>query len=42
MDYEELYVPDDVLEQANAARYQCCLKRSKLRYQKVLKKFTSE
>jgi hypothetical protein len=22
MDYEELYVPDDVLEQANAARYQ--------------------
>jgi hypothetical protein len=26
MDDEELYVLDDVLEEANAARSQCCLK----------------
>jgi hypothetical protein len=34
---EELYVPDDVLEEASAARYQMLPKKSKLRYQKELK-----
>jgi hypothetical protein len=33
MDDEELYVPDDVLEEVGAARYQMFPKRSKLRYQ---------
>jgi hypothetical protein len=39
---EELYVPDDVLEEASAARYQMLPKKSKLRYQKGLEKFTTE
>jgi hypothetical protein len=34
---EELYVPDEVLEEASAARYQMLPKKSKLRYQKELK-----
>jgi hypothetical protein len=38
MDDEELYVPDDVLEEARAARYQVLSKKSKLRYQKKLEK----
>jgi hypothetical protein len=42
MDDEELYVPDGVLEEAIAARYQMLPKKSKLRYQKELGKFTSE
>jgi hypothetical protein len=42
MDDEELYVPDNVLEEANAARYKMLPKKSKLRYQKALEKFTSE
>jgi hypothetical protein len=29
---EELYVPDDVLEEASAASYQMLLKKSKFRY----------
>jgi hypothetical protein len=35
-----LYVPDDVLEEASAARYQMLQKKkkSKLRYQKELEK----
>jgi hypothetical protein len=41
MDNEELHVPDDTLEEANAARYQMLAKKSKLRYQKELEKFTS-
>jgi 1,2-phenylacetyl-CoA epoxidase PaaB subunit len=40
MDDEELYVPDDILEEASAARYQMLPKKSHLRYQKEL--FTSE
>jgi hypothetical protein len=36
----ELYVPDDVLEEASVARYQMLRKRSKLRYHKELEKFT--
>jgi hypothetical protein len=42
MDDEELYVPDDSLEEASAARYQMLPKKSHLRYQKELEKFTSE
>jgi hypothetical protein len=42
MDDEELYVPDDILEEASAARYQILPKKSQLRYQKELEKFTSE
>jgi hypothetical protein len=42
IDDEELYVPDDVLEEATAARHQMLPKISKLRYQKELQKFTSE
>jgi hypothetical protein len=38
----QLYVPDDVLEEENVARYQMLSKKSKLRYQKELEKFTSE
>jgi hypothetical protein len=38
MDDEELYVPDDVLEEASAARYQMLPKKSKLRYKKKLEK----
>jgi hypothetical protein len=41
MDDEELYAPDDVLEGASAER-QMLPKKSKLRYQKELEKFTSE
>jgi hypothetical protein len=40
MDDEELLVPDDVLEEASAARYEMLLKKSKLRYQKKVEKFT--
>jgi hypothetical protein len=32
MDDEELYVPDDVLEEASAAKYQILPKKTKLRY----------
>jgi hypothetical protein len=39
---EELYVPDYVLEEASAASYQMLPKKSKVRYQKELKKFTNE
>jgi hypothetical protein len=42
MDDEEFYVPDDVLEEASAARYQMLSKKSKLRYQRRLENFTSE
>jgi hypothetical protein len=42
MDDEEVYVADDVLEEASAARYQMLPKKSKLRYQKELEKFRSE
>jgi hypothetical protein len=38
MDDEELYVPDDVLEEQSAARYQVLRKKSKLRYQKGIGK----
>jgi hypothetical protein len=38
----QLYVPDDVLEEENVARYQMLSKKSKLRYQKELEKITSE
>jgi hypothetical protein len=41
MDYDELYVPDNVLEEASAASYQMMPKKSKLRFQD-LEKFTSE
>jgi hypothetical protein len=41
MDDEELYVPDDVLEWRVRRGTKCC-KKSKLRYQKELEKFTSE
>jgi hypothetical protein len=40
IDDEELYVPDDVLEKASAATYQMLLKKSNLRCQKELEKFT--
>jgi predicted DNA-binding protein len=39
MDDEELYVADDILEEASAAKYQI---KSKLRCQKKLENFTSE
>jgi hypothetical protein len=42
LDDEELYVPHDVLEEASAASCQMLPKKSKLRYQKELEKFTSE
>jgi hypothetical protein len=42
MDDEELYVPDDVLEEASAASYQMLPKKSKLCQKKELEKFTSE
>jgi hypothetical protein len=38
----ELFVPDDVLEKASAARFQMLHKKSKLRYQKELEKFTGD
>jgi hypothetical protein len=34
--------PDDVLEERSAARYEMLPKKSKLRYQKELEKFTRE
>jgi hypothetical protein len=40
MDDEEFYVPDDVLEEASAAKYQMVPTKSKLRYQKELEIFT--
>jgi hypothetical protein len=41
MDDEELYIPDDILEETSAARY---LKNQNyvITYQKELEKFTSE
>jgi hypothetical protein len=39
---EELYIPNDILEETSAARYQMLSKKSKLRYHKELEKFTSE
>jgi hypothetical protein len=42
MNDEELYVPDNFLEEASAASCQILPKKSKLRYQKELEKFTSE
>jgi hypothetical protein len=36
----QLYVPDDVLVEASAARYQMLPKKSKLRYPKELETFT--
>jgi hypothetical protein len=42
MNEEELYVPDDILEEASAASYQMLPKKSKLRCQKELEKFTRE
>jgi hypothetical protein len=40
MDVEKLYVPDDVLEEASAAKYQMVSTKSKLLYQKELEMFT--
>jgi hypothetical protein len=40
MDVEEFYVPDDVLEEASAAKYQMVSTKLKLRYQKELEIFT--
>jgi hypothetical protein len=42
MDDEELYVPDDILEEASAARYQMLPKKSKLRYNKNIGKIMRE
>jgi hypothetical protein len=42
MDDKELFVPDDILEKASAARFQMLHKKSKLRYQKELEKFTGD
>jgi hypothetical protein len=42
MDDKELFVPDDILEKASAARYQKLHKKSKLCYQKELEKFTGD
>jgi hypothetical protein len=44
MDDEELYVPDDVLEEASAARNQMLPKNENyvMTYEKELEKFTSE
>jgi hypothetical protein len=39
-DVDEFYVPDDVLEEASAAKYQRVPTKSKLRYQKELEIFT--
>jgi hypothetical protein len=41
MDDGEFYVPDDVLEEASAARYQMLPSKSKLRYQKEFEKITT-
>jgi hypothetical protein len=40
MDDEEFCVPDDVLEEASAAKFQMVPTKSKLRYQKELEIFT--
>jgi hypothetical protein len=40
MDDEEFCVPDDVLEEASAAKYLMVPTKSKLRYQKELEIFT--
>jgi hypothetical protein len=40
MDDKEFCVPDDVLEEASAAKYQMVPTKSKLRYQKELEIFT--
>jgi hypothetical protein len=40
MDDEEFCVPDDVLEEASAAKYQMVPTKLKLRYQKELEIFT--
>jgi hypothetical protein len=40
MDDEEFCVPDDVLEEASAAKYQMVPTKSQLRYQKELEIFT--
>jgi hypothetical protein len=40
MDDEEFCVPDNVLEEASAAKYQMVPTKSKLRYQKELEIFT--
>jgi hypothetical protein len=40
MDDEEFCIPDDVLEEASAAKYQMVPTKSKLRYQKELEIFT--
>jgi hypothetical protein len=40
MDDEEFCVPDDVLEEASAAKYQMGPTKSQLRYQKELEIFT--
>jgi hypothetical protein len=40
MNVEEFYVPDDVLDEASAAKYQSVPTKSKLRYQKELEIFT--
>jgi hypothetical protein len=37
-----LYVPDDVLEEASAARYQMLPKKSKLLYKKIIGKIMRE
>jgi hypothetical protein len=42
MDVEELYVSDDILEEASAAKYQMVPTKSKLRYQKELEIFTEQ
>jgi hypothetical protein len=42
MDDEDLYIPNDVLEEASAPSYQMLPKKSNFRYQKELEKFTSE
>jgi hypothetical protein len=34
MNVEEFYVPDDILDEASAAKYQMVPTKSKLRYQK--------
>jgi hypothetical protein len=40
MDVEEFYVPDDILDEASAVKYQMVPTKSKLRYQKELEIFT--
>jgi hypothetical protein len=39
---DEVYIPNDVLEEASAPSYQMLPKKSNFRYQKKLEKFTSE